>query len=106
MRCRDRCGDCCGPAPVTGPELTRLRAFIRQHDLQPHQHAAAPGRCPAFDGARCTVYPVRPMICRLFARVADLPCPHGCGDAAVPVQQARALVRRARPVGFVADAWR
>jgi Fe-S-cluster containining protein len=27
---------------------------------------------------RCTVYDIRPMICRLYGTMETMPCPHGC----------------------------
>lgn len=34
--------------------------------------------CPALIDGQCTVYDVRPTICRLWGAVDDMPCPFGC----------------------------
>jgi Fe-S-cluster containining protein len=44
--------------------------------LQPYDQVG--GRCPALVDGRCSVYDVRPLICRLYASAEGLRCPHGC----------------------------
>ncbi|MDX6649701.1 MAG: uncharacterized protein QOJ97_1652 [Solirubrobacteraceae bacterium] len=34
--------------------------------------------CPALDKGLCSVYGVRPMICRLWGIGEQMKCPHGC----------------------------
>lgn len=34
--------------------------------------------CPLLENERCSVYEVRPMICRLWGLVESMPCPWGC----------------------------
>jgi hypothetical protein len=34
--------------------------------------------CPALKDGRCSVYDVRPTLCRLWGVVEDMPCPWGC----------------------------
>jgi Fe-S-cluster containining protein len=34
--------------------------------------------CPYLEEERCTVYEVRPLICRLWGLVESMPCPWGC----------------------------
>lgn len=41
---------------------------------------------------RCTVYAVRPMICRLWGVTTDMACPWGCQPTPAPVEPA--VVRR------------
>ena len=41
---------------------------------------------------RCTVYAVRPMICRLWGVTTDMACPWGCQPTSAPVEPA--AVRR------------
>ena len=83
LTCRGAgCSHCCsGPIPVQAEELVDLlprvtrtqRNAARQVDLETQY------RCPLLDVAgRCTVYDVRPLICRGFVSTAD---PIGCSPS-------------------------
>lgn len=72
--CSD-CGQCCGNMlPVNFQEIERIRKYIRKHNIQPCQHFAPLAGyrgsmlCPFRDNTakRCTIYPVRPSICKSF----------------------------------------
>lgn len=84
----DGCGGkCAGDVPMTWDEFERIRAIFA---------GTSPGSRPSvgpFDppcrfrdgGAdRCTVYPARPLVCRLFGLVEWLPCPLGRWGTRVP----------------------
>lgn len=34
--------------------------------------------CPMLDHSRCTIYGLRPVVCRLYGVVESMICPHGC----------------------------
>ncbi|WP_245589227.1 zinc/iron-chelating domain-containing protein [Chitinimonas koreensis] len=58
--------------------------------------------CPYLGKDGCTVYPDRPLICRLFGTTPRLRCPNGCAPEA-PVASAleadiEAFMRRVRHV--------
>lgn len=36
------------------------------------------GRCTRLVAGRCASYEDRPMVCRLWGSVPEMPCPHGC----------------------------
>lgn len=98
LLCKGRCADAC--TVIDGSELERTLLAEAGRPLPPRmthrQHleliAAGRGpRCPALGPLRtCTVYEVRPMICRLFGLIgklraddppdpkAALACDHGC----------------------------
>lgn len=100
--CRGLCHDSCGPIPTTARERervaeagARLPTVYRSLTLIDDD---PDWRCPALgDDNRCTVYDVRPLICRLYGAVENMPCAHGC----VPVggyltrEQAAELIRTA-----------
>lgn len=76
LRCRGiGCTGCCsGPIPVTDAEWTRIRPEVTWAQrnaarlVDPQDPAA---RCPLLDGkGRCTVYDVRPIVCRTFNSTA------------------------------------
>lgn len=74
MRCDDGCGDCCGPAPATKAELDRVVAYVRAHNITPKDQGIT---CPLYLGGKCSVYEVRPLICRAFGHVDGLDCGRG-----------------------------
>jgi len=78
VMCKSGCSECCGP--VMASEAERLRIFEaagRELDFD-----TTTLECGFLDKAtgKCSIYPIRPAICRLFG-VTDTPllkCPHGC----------------------------
>lgn len=86
LECKGRCHDSCTSINMTELERERIRA--RGVEIGPSMtHArvkklVAAGRtprCPALGPLNtCTVYDVRPMICRTFGMVLGELCQHGC----------------------------
>jgi uncharacterized protein len=73
LECQGLCGDCCHFIGMTRLEQGR----IRRAGGPVIQIVDTP--CPALDFmGRCSVYAQRPIICRLWGVVADMPCHYGC----------------------------
>jgi hypothetical protein len=80
----DGCGTkCAGEIPMTRWEFAEVRAYLAAHPLA-QEATESPGTACVFDPpcrfrddarGRCRIYPVRPLICRLFGLVEWLPCP-------------------------------
>lgn len=73
--CDGRCVESCGPITMFAGEWERVK---RSAGRAPR---LAPGSltCPLLSPAgRCTVYSVRPYICRLWGTTPQLACPFGC----------------------------
>lgn len=77
MKCDDNCGECCGLIPVTETEFRQVERFIADNGIVPVEHAD--GTCPLYQKGTCAVYPVRPLICRLYGHAASplMTCPRG-----------------------------
>lgn len=107
--CQRKCQEACGVIPVQRPELKKIRVRAKVNiddfvidgpDGIMMLFDADKESCPVLgvDGA-CTVYDVRPFICRLFGVVEGMLCPEGCkperiltrDEAAVLVEQLRQL---------------
>lgn len=72
-----QCGNCCSNLlPMTEDEIATIRKYIKKHRIKEHRHIlplAEPTidmTCPFLDDSKscekCTIYEVRPMICRDF----------------------------------------
>lgn len=104
-RCKGLCVDACGPLPMTVAEARRLR---RAGHPIPHDDVAMAEltltgsySCPALVDGRCSVYELRPLVCRLYGAAEALTCEHGCRPAGglLPKAKARELIGRAIDAG-------
>lgn len=84
FKCKDGCADCCGPVEMSRLEYHRcVKASGRSADelrqRMERNFKRKVYQCALIDPKtnRCTVYQVRPAICRIFGTTKDLPCPHG-----------------------------
>lgn len=78
----NNCGDCCGMIPASPQEVTQIMRY-----LECHAEARAVARkvgndplhCPFRDDLkkRCAIYPVRPVICRMFGVCKGMECKNG-----------------------------
>ena len=71
VNCQGKCQESCGPIAMTRLERKQLPDAIDQ--ISPDL------RCPLLtqDG-KCSVYDNRPLVCRLWGVVKDMPCIFGC----------------------------
>jgi len=82
MDCVDGCTECCrsfGVPSRTPLEDERIRTYLASQGRTIGQ--AQGTRCPYVSDAGCTIYPVRPLTCRLFGVSANYRCPVGAGPA-------------------------
>lgn len=110
FKCKEGCSDCCGPVQLSRLEYMRcIQASGRtaehvkeqmQKDLQQGIYA-----CPLLDTVtrKCSVYTVRPAICRLFGVVkGELLCPHGYAPESHSLlsdEQAQKILRKVEELG-------
>lgn len=77
-----------GNLAITRTEFEAIRDYLGGPIFHPtvrHQaRMAAPCEFSDPSGPRCLIYPVRPLICRLFGIVEWLPCPAGRVPTLVP----------------------
>ena len=95
IACKGRCPSSCGPIDASRAERRILREHgIRLRALPLLDVACGEVRtCPALVDGRCSVYAVRPLICRLWGVVESMPCPWGCKpERYLSDAQARALL--------------
>ena len=89
--CKRRCQSACGVIPMSDVELRTIVAHI---GYEP-DFFSADLRCPMLgEFGECTIYELRPAVCRLWGAVKELPCPHGCGtDTEISDDTARSILR-------------
>lgn len=83
LNCQGKCQACCGPIGLTPVEHDRMEERGRPLPMLSQFHDGAlfskKMQCPQLAGnGRCTVYAIRPMICRLWGVIESMKCPHGC----------------------------
>lgn len=80
--CKGLCSESCGPIDMSDGERERIAAAgVRippPKELLDTIIDRGTSDCPALVDGRCSVYEVRPLICRLWGAVESMPCPHGC----------------------------
>lgn len=76
--CKGLCRDCCGPVFMEHFEWDRIAARVGHHP-RPTAEQRARLDCPLLtEAGQCSVYDVRPLICRLWGSAEGMPCPFGC----------------------------
>lgn len=77
--CIGKCEDSCTVIPCTVGEKKRIEAHTGQ-EFKPLGLPPMRVRCSALKDGRCTVYELRPAICRAFGTVNHpfMKCEHGC----------------------------
>lgn len=92
IKCQRKCWEACGPIPSTLAEWQRMAEASgwTGPPVETQIMAGAfwaPGiefgpatmlTCPLLTKGLCSVYAVRPIICRLWGLVKKMECPHGC----------------------------
>ncbi len=63
------CGACCGIIPATQEEVKEIQKYMGVHHIKPNRINSI--TCPFRNEVekRCDIYPVRPLVCRLFGVV-------------------------------------
>jgi len=76
------CGGCCGVIPATQSEISGIREYLEDKakvkviaNKKRHKLLDCPFRDD--EAKKCLIYPVRPVICRLFGVTKDMKCPQG-----------------------------
>jgi len=76
--CR-HCHECCDPIIWFKPEEILIRDYMEKHNIEYvvwsiEEFKKNNMRCPYLKNDRCSIYPVRPIVCRLQGNICELPC--------------------------------
>ena len=75
FQCTDGCHECCknfGVPSRTKIEDERVKAFLQKNSMTPGM--ADGNTCPYLNKTGCSIYPVRPLICRLYGTSPNYRC--------------------------------
>ena len=73
--CAEGCHECCqnfGVPSRTPIEDERINDYLRKNEMMPGK--AHHGTCPYLNETGCSIYPVRPLICRLYGTAPNYRC--------------------------------
>lgn len=75
--CPPNCGKCCGILWPSMSEIRNIKDWLKYKNREYIEfHMLRGVDCPYLgDNKECTIYPVRPFLCRIMAMSSDLPCP-------------------------------
>ena len=93
MKCKGLCKDSCGPIAMTRGEAQRIEEAIDGPIGKIDCHLT----CPLLtEDGKCSVYAIRPLICRLWGIAKEMPCPFGCEpERRIEREEGAALMRAA-----------
>lgn len=99
VQCQGMCHQACGPIFLTQTEADRISAHVGRRPLAVVPADAASYEqvppCPLLTAdKRCSVYAIRPFICRAFGVAEGLLCPYGCKPTAILSKDAFRKVQR------------
>lgn len=65
-----KCGECCTPfLPVTQEEVNTIQRYVVAKNIKPQRQMLYMENrltCPYYNGKKCLIYDVRPLICQEF----------------------------------------
>lgn len=102
-----RCGQCCDQFPMSESQIERIEKYLEENPdiknlLRNTPEIIAPPRrvCPFLRGevgnAYCTIYPVRPEICKVFGvkgYIEGLVCPNGTEITNITLAEVQYLLK-------------
>lgn len=87
IECQGLCGHGCGPIGMSALEWT----LFSHNPLPPKGKGTS---CPRLKHGRCTSYTDRPVVCRVWGVIPELPCPHGCvAESMLTSEESQDIIR-------------
>lgn len=102
LPCKQKCASSCGPILMSYVEWQRIIKKLGYEPKAPPPNPLDPRtmNCPMLKGGLCSVYAMRPMICRLWGVVETMPCPWGCQpERMLTTREGYVLLQRAAILG-------
>lgn len=97
LDCKKKCAESCGPIFMEKLEWERI---VKRLGYEPKADITKTLDCPLLKDGLCSVYTVRPMLCRLFGIVETMKCPEGCvPERWLTKQEGYDLIDQIRTIG-------
>ena len=109
IKCRDNCGECCGLISMSRYEEKRIRKYLEEYNLSIRFSNDPPNityvnayinammgvnKCHFLDDhKKCLIYPVRPIVCRLFGVSEHMKCPYVKMEEYITEKESSQLIR-------------
>ena len=98
--CKEGCGECCGVHYWSTMEWKIITAFLKEHGRKQQYAREILDMCPYLDERkRCTIYEVRPAICRLYGVVQAMQCPYRKAQQYLSDDEATSVLRACGVLG-------
>ena len=110
IHCADDCGECCGLMSMSELEERRVKRFLKENHIEVQFYndpldvtyvkaLRGENRCYFLDERRrCLVYPVRPIICRLYGVAENMKCPYASPGEYLTEGEALNLIREVKKI--------
>jgi len=108
--CLKNCGKCCGLISMSKLEESRIILFMKENNLKINfnndpldvtflKAIQGENRCYFLsDNQNCIIYPVRPIICRLYGVAENMVCQFSKPDNYMTEDQAIKLIKRVKKI--------
>ena len=83
---------CCTMVRARPQEVKAIRHYVRDHDIQWQQNSGI--QCGFLQDGQCSIYAVRPWVCRAFGVVTALKCSRFPEDATIEMEPRQAQLLR------------
>jgi Fe-S-cluster containining protein len=98
LDCQQKCDSACGPIAMSFVEWERIKKKV---GYEPRPTSID---CPLLRSGLCSVYPIRPMICRLWGIIETMPCPWGCvPERVLSTREGYVFLAKANLIGAIDD---
>lgn len=101
IKCQGKCHHTCGLIDMAPIELARINERIGDNLLDKFKNNVKSGclSCPMLKNEKCSIYDIRPMICRLYGVADGLQCMWGCKPTKLlKRRKARELIQEAAKI--------
>lgn len=119
LKCIEGCTECCGSTSSLEEEgeyvypfnrtlwskieARNIRKWLKKKGVKERLVKNPLDPCPYIENGKCLIYPVRPLMCRLFGVVDDLKCPYVKPKFYLTSEEATKLIQMVYEEGFDVD---
>lgn len=76
--CKGKCSTSCGPVPMSKAEHDVIEDVAGPVTVQPGHDKMGLACSMLTEDGQCSVYDLRPLLCRIWGAAHRLKCPYGC----------------------------